>query len=67
MNYQINKSKIFLRLEEYELTIDSLSKLSKISVTYLINMLAGKTKKLLPFLTVAKILDLSLNEIIIYT
>ena len=67
MNYQINKSKIFLRLEEYELTIDSLSKLSKISVTYLIKMLAKKKKKLLPFLTVAKILDLSLNEIIIYT
>ncbi len=66
MNYHINKSKIFLKLDECGLTLDSLSKMTHLSKNYLNKMLSGKTKKLLPFITIAKELRLSLEDILIY-
>lgn len=66
MNFHINKTKIFLRLDEYGITIQMLSKLTNLSYHYLNRMFEGKTKKILPFLTLSKILHLPLEEIISY-
>lgn len=45
MNFPINKTKIFLRLDEYGITIQMLSKLTNLSYLYLNRMFEGKTKK----------------------
>lgn len=66
MNFHINKSKIFIRLDEYRLSLYNLSELTKLPYSYIKKMLEGKTKLLLPFLKISKILHLSLDEIILY-
>lgn len=66
MNFYINKARIFLRIEEYGLSLSTLSKLSNLSMNYLNKMLAGKTKKILPFLNISKILNLPLSEMILF-
>ena len=45
MNFHINKTKFFLRLDEYGITIQMLTKLTNLSYHYLNKMFEGKTKK----------------------
>lgn len=66
MNFVVNRAKILSKLCECGLTVESLAKLAHLSKNYVYKMLSGKTKKIVPFLIVAKILKLSLDDMLIY-
>ena len=66
MKYLVNSRLIMKKIEEMNISLPRLAKRIGVSNNYFQRMMSAQTKKILPYVSLAKTLNLSLDKILIY-
>ena len=66
MKYLVNSRLIMKKIEEMNISLPRLAKRIGVSNNYVQRMMSAQTKKILPYVSLAKTLNLSLDKILIY-
>ncbi len=66
MKYLVNSRLIMKKIEEMNMSLPRLAKRIGVSNNYFQRMMSAQTKKILPYVSLAKTLNLSLDKILIY-
>ena len=66
MKYLVNSRLIMKKIEEMNISLPRLAKRIGVSNNYFQRMMSAQTKKILPYVSLAKTLNLSLDKMLIY-